>query len=109
MMRANARISKEFLYAGTHQLKEIVMELIFGLLFELILDGSMNAATDKKLPVIFRILAAIILTVFYGGLVGLCIFWGIRNKSVALLLLGAFILIITILGIWKTYRKHRNS
>ena len=83
------------------------MELIFEILFELIIDGSMNAATDKKIPVILRIIAAIILLVVYGGLVGLCFFFGIRNKSAALMLIGVFILTITILGIRKTYKNHR--
>ena len=47
------------------------MELIFEILFELIVDGSLNADTDKKVPVIIRIIAAIILIVVYGGLIGL--------------------------------------
>ena len=83
------------------------MELIFEILFELIVDGSLNATTDKKVPVIIRIIAAIILIVVYGGLIGLFFFWGIHNKSIALLVIGALILVITVLGIWKTYKKHR--
>lgn len=84
------------------------MELIFEILFELIIEGSLNAAADKKIPVILRIIAAIILIVVYGGLIGLCFFWGIHDKSIALLLTGILILVITAFGIWKTYQKNRQ-
>ena len=84
------------------------MELIFELIFEIIVDGSMNAVSDKKIPLILRILAAIVLLIVYGGIVGLCLFWGIHNKSVALIIIGLGVLILFGLGLLKTYKRHRR-
>ncbi len=45
------------------------MEIIFDILFELIVEGSMGAVGDKKVPLPLRILAAVFLIVIFGGLV----------------------------------------
>ena len=84
------------------------MEMILEFLFELIVEGSLEATADKKVPWPLRILAAVILIGVYGGLIGTCFWYGIREKSLIMLLLGIIILIITALGIRAVCRKHRR-
>ena len=80
------------------------MEIIFEILFEIIVDGSLNTVSDKKIPLPLRILAAIVLLIVYGGLVCLCLFWGIRNKNFILMIVGLGLLFFQ-LGIHKDLQK----
>ena len=71
------------------------MDLIFEFILDLILEGSFMAATEKKVPLVIRILAALILVAVYLGLGGVLLYIGIKNKSilftgVALILCIAF-------------------
>lgn len=84
------------------------MEIIFEILFEIIVDGSLNTVSDKKIPLPLRILAAIVLLIVYGGLVYLCLFWGIHNKSFILMIVGLGLLIFFSLAFIKTYKNHRH-
>ena len=84
------------------------MDFILEFLFDLIVEGSLEASTDKKVPLPVRIIAAVILIGVYGGLIGICLYSGIREKSWVLLLLGVIILIMTALGIRSVYRKRRR-
>lgn len=84
------------------------MEFVFEFLFELIVEGSLEASTDKKVPWPLRILAAIVLIGVYGGLIGVCFYSGIHDKSWIMLLLGMIILFITALGVRAVFKKHRQ-
>ena len=57
------------------------MELIFEILFDLIVEGSVEALGEKKVPLVLRILAALFLIVVFGGLVGVLLFIGISDKN----------------------------
>ena len=83
------------------------MEFIFEFLFELIVEGSLEASTDKKVPWPLRILAAVVLIGVYGGLIGFCFCSGIRERSWGLIVLGIMILIITVLGVRAVYKKRK--
>ena len=63
------------------------MELIFEIIFEFIVQGSLDAVQDQKVPVIVRILSALILLTVYGGLTALFLSLGIRNKSILLIII----------------------
>ena len=84
------------------------MEIIMEFLFELIVEGSLEASSDKKVPLPIRIIAAIILIAVYGGLIGFCFYSGIREKSWVLIVLGVIILVITVLGARAAYKKHKR-
>lgn len=84
------------------------MEIIADFLFELIIEGSLDAFSVKRVPLPLRIIAAIILTGVYGGLTGIFIYCGIRHKNPIMLLLGAALLIFIILGVRAIYKKHRK-
>ena len=85
------------------------MEIIFEILFDFIIEGSMGAVGDKKVPFLLRILAAVLLLAIYGGLVGVLIFIGINEKNWIVLIFGVIIAFIAIGAVWKTVRKHRKK
>ena len=84
------------------------MEIIFDILFELILEGSVGAVGDKKVPLPLRILAALILMVIFGGLIGGLTYIGISEKNWIVLILGLVIAVAVIAAVWQTMRKHRK-
>ena len=84
------------------------MEIIFEVLFEFILEGSMGAVGDKKVPMPLRILAALILFIVFGGLIGGLLYLGISESSPVALIFGLVILVIVIFAILNTVKTHRK-
>ena len=84
------------------------MEFIMEFLFELIVEGSLEASSDKKVPLPVRIIAAIVLIVVYGGMIGLFLYSGIHGRNWGMLILGVIILVITVLGARAVYKKRKQ-
>ncbi len=84
------------------------MEVIMEFFFELIVEGCLEASFEKKVPLPVRIIAAIVLIVIFGGLIGICFYSAVHHQDLAMLILGIVILVITISGIRAVYRKHRQ-
>ena len=84
------------------------MEMIFEILLDLIIDGSLQAVQDKKIPLFLRIAAAAVLLTVYGGFVGLILYWGIHNKNVLLIILSIGLLIFFGFGFLKAYKNRRK-
>ena len=84
------------------------MEVLFKILFEIIVEGSLEASRDKKIPLWIRIIAGIILIAIYGGLVGFLIYEGIRSVNWVLLVIGIALLVFFAFGFWKVFKKHRR-
>jgi len=85
------------------------MEIILEILFELIVEGSIGAVGDKKIPVPIRILAAVFLLLLFGAVVGAFIYIGISEGSWIAVAAGIAIALITVFAIWRTVRKHRDN
>lgn len=84
------------------------MEIIFEFLFELIIEGSIETLGGKKVPLVIRIIASVILIAVYGGITGICFYCGIRDKSPIIFLIGIFILLITIVLFYTIYKKRKR-
>ncbi len=85
------------------------MDIIFGILFELIVEGSVGAVGDKKVPMPVRVLAALFLMLFFGGLVVVFVYIGISDNEPVILFIGLVIALLVILAILRTVKKHRIS
>ena len=84
------------------------MEIIMEFLLDLIVEGSLEASSDKTVPLPIRIIAAIVLIGVYGGLIGFCFYLGIRGRSWVLIILGIIILSLTALGVRAVYKKRKR-
>ncbi|MBR4344007.1 MAG: hypothetical protein IKP88_15140 [Lachnospiraceae bacterium] len=84
------------------------MEIILEIIFEFIVEGSMGAVGDKKVPLAIRIVAAAVLIIIFGGLVGALLYIGISEKNWVVLALGVVIAIFVVIAIIQTVRKHRK-
>ena len=82
--------------------------MLFEILFQIIVEGSLEASRDKKIPLWIRIIAGIILIAVYGGLVGFLIYEGIRSKNWILSVIGIALLVFFAFGFRKVFKKHRR-
>ncbi len=87
------------------------MELILEILAEVLLDGSLEIVTEKKLPMWLRFVAGTILSVVYGGLmiVGVLLtISGIEQADVLLMVVGVFLAGLMVAFGVMLYRKLRH-
>ena len=81
------------------------MDFIIEIIFEIILEGMVEGAVSKRVPLAIRILLALILFVFFGGIVAL-IFWAaICNQSILLGLIGIGVLLLFVAVAVKKIRE----
>ena len=84
------------------------MELIFDILFDLIVEGSIGAVGDKKVPMPLRIIAAVFLILVFGTLVAVCLYIGISEKNWIGFSIAGLIIVVIIGAVWKTIKRHRR-
>lgn len=74
---------------------------------ELILEGSLDASMEKKLPLPVRIIAAAFMIGVFGGLNGFCFCSGIHDRNGIMLIIAAVILAAAVYGARAVYRKQK--
>lgn len=53
------------------------MEELFEIIFEIIIEGTVELAKSRRVPLPLRILAALLVTVLYGGVIFLIVWAGL--------------------------------
>lgn len=84
------------------------MEFIFEIIFELIVEGSVEILGEKKVPVFLRVLAAVVVAAVFGGLVVFLVILGVTEKNWVYLAIGAALAVLFSFYIWKTAKSHRS-
>ncbi len=85
------------------------METIFEFILELLLEGSIEISKSRKIPKYIRYPLIGLLSLFFLAVLGLIFVAGILVLKESLLggifliLLGAFLLVMAVLKLWKTY------
>ena len=77
------------------------------IIFELILNGAIEAVGSKKVPIAFRIALALVLLIFIYGVCGLLIYVGIETGNMALAVLGVLLLVIFTVLIISKVKNHK--
>ncbi len=85
------------------------MDFVLELLLDIILDGCIEAAEEKKVPVILRIICAALLILFYCGLIGILLFVAIKNKSGAIFFITVLIALIFLFALVYKYREIKKN
>ena len=93
-----------------------MLEFIMDFIFELILEGTVLAISEKKAPMLLRIIAFIIVIVFYFGMAGLFILIGYDAMiaddmfpAILSFLIGLFIIIGGFYQIRKELKKRNEE
>lgn len=85
------------------------MDFIFELILEILLEGMVEGASSRKVPLALRILLAAALFVFFGGIVGILFFAAYRSKSVVLFMIAVFVLVLFVWAAVKRIREFEKS
>ncbi len=91
------------------------MEFLFELILELVLDGSVEVAQDRKVPKYIRYPLIGFLVLCFLAVIGLIIFAGVLVLEenifvgVFLILLGLLLFIMSIIQFRKTYLTRRSN
>ena len=85
------------------------MDIVFEILFEIIVEGALDASFSKKVPLWVRIIAALLLIFVYGGLVGLIIYSAISSKNWILFGAGILLLLFLSFGFYKIIKKRKKE
>ena len=82
------------------------MDFIMELLIEIILEGTvgLSMTKSKKVPIVLRILAGLIVGALYGGIFIGFLYAGIHNRSLLMIGIAILFLILTMAFFIKTYR-----
>lgn len=85
-----------------------MLDDILGIVFELILDGVVEAINWKKVPMPVRVILSVVILVLVLGVCGFLIGNGINTGKVALIILGVVLLIVfTALAIYEIKQQDR--
>lgn len=92
------------------------MEFILELIIEIILEGTIQIGTSRKVPVGFRILAIAILTFVYVGFVVMLATFAVnlwKDGSIAsAVVVGVIDLVVAVFLLWgatKKIKEHRQK
>lgn len=90
------------------------MEFILELLIEIVLEGTVEVSMtkSKKVPIVLRFIAGLIVGVLYGGIFIGFLYAGINNRSLLMIGISILFLIVTMAFFIKTYRtvnKKKND
>ena len=88
-------------------------EFIIELIIDIIVEGSIELSTAKKVPMIFRILASLICLVFFGGLFLLFLVLAIQGyqdgNAVSGTILAAITVGYAVLAVYAFRKKVKES
>lgn len=92
------------------------MEFLLELLFDIIVEGSIELGSEKTVPMPLRILAALIVLAVFFGMGGLFVYGGydamlVSNNGAAIVLfaVGAFMVFGGIFVIFKMFQKKKEK
>lgn len=77
-------------------------------ILDIVLEGSIEVASDKKVPLPIRIVGTIIVAIVYFGILGSLLYLGIHNNSWIVLLIDGCLLLLTVFAVWKGYKRYRR-
>ena len=85
-----------------------MLDTLVEILLEIIIEGSLEAAESKKVPMPVRILLAAGVVLIFGAVVGMLIWNGVIRKSLLLIICGVlFLALVILLAVNKITRFQR--
>ena len=92
------------------------MEFLLELLFEIVVEGSIELGSEKTVPISLRILAACIVLAVFFGMGGLFIYMGYdailggdKAFAIAVFVMGIFLMFGGMFIILKMFRKKKEK
>lgn len=87
-----------------------MLDFIIEVILEIIVNGTIEAAGNKKISKPVRVLLVAILVMFFGGITGLLFWiWVTRNSWLLMLIAAIFLVLIILVAINKTTRFQKRK
>lgn len=81
------------------------MEILFEIIFEIIFEGILYLGTRRNVPLVLRVLFAVIVVGVYLGIIGLMLYIGLKANNFVVMLLALALAIIIALGAYRKYEE----
>lgn len=78
------------------------MEILAEFLLDLVVEGSLELGTSRRVPMPVRILALLVFTVFWCAVIGVVLLAAVLVMKSFSVLLGLLLVLIDVLAVWKT-------
>ena len=85
-----------------------MVDFIIEVIVDIILEGSIEAVGDKKIPTPVRVICAIVLVLAYCALVGLIVAVGIVEEKWIVSVIGAAVGLLIGWAFWREIKKRRS-
>ncbi len=85
------------------------MDSFIQVILDLIMDGSIAAVSDRKVPMVIRVIAAIILIAAFCSLIGFCFYLMFREAGWQGKVCGTLILLITLRAAYRFFEIHKHQ
>lgn len=78
------------------------MEILAEFLLDLVVEGSLELGTSRRVPMPVRILALLVFTVFWCAVIGVVLLAAVLVMKSFSVLLGLLLVLLDVLAVWKT-------
>ena len=87
------------------------MDFVVELITEILLEGTVEVCVtkSKKVPIVLRFLAGLILGALYGGIFMALFYVGVSNDEPVVIVIALLLLIVSIGSFIKSYRAVRKK
>ena len=84
-----------------------MLDLVFEILFELLLEGSMEAVQSRRVPLPLRVFLLGVLAAVYGGLLFVIIESAVVYKSIVAGVIAVLYVVFAVMLIRKKYETYK--
>ena len=85
-----------------------MFDIIFEILFDLLIEGSLEAAQSRRVPMPLRIVMLGILIAIYGGILYVIVSIAIEHKSAVAWIIAVLYVVFAGLFIRKKYQEYKS-
>ena len=80
------------------------MDFLIETILEIVMEGFFLLSSEKKVPMIIRLIVGLITIACYVGFIGMIMYVAINNKSIVLFVVAILVAVIVAYAFWKNYR-----
>lgn len=84
------------------------METLLEIIYEIIFEGLIYIGTRRNVPVVFRVLCALLVISIYFGIVGVMLYIGLRENNFVVMFLALALFVIIGLAAYRKYLELRK-
>ena len=84
------------------------METLLEIIYEIIFEGLIYIGTRRNVPIVLRVLCALLVLFVYLGIVGVMLYIGLRENNFVVMFLALALFVIIGLAAYRKYLELRK-